>query len=246
MFVVVPVSRMVVVIVVAVAALVTGTDPVRLSPVALDGITELSALNGEESVTASGMPTAFGPVYDSVIGTRVRMVVGVAAATATVQLYIGVVPVVTPVPVVTATCTFTGVAAVQVSGVSRVPVVVVSVSVIDVGAGMASVPAVVNVPVPLAVVAGNTVVPPAVDPAKVLWPVMVTVVVVIEVTCEVPFSARELRAGSTLAVAAGICTAWVTTVTVVAVPVVGAFRVLSVAGMVSGARPAPRPDRLQV
>src|SRR5216683_1951596 len=39
MFVVVPVSRMVAVVVVVLAA-VTGTNPVRLSPVALDGITE--------------------------------------------------------------------------------------------------------------------------------------------------------------------------------------------------------------
>jgi hypothetical protein len=108
---------------------------------------------------------------------------------------------------------------------------------------MANVPVFVNVPRPLAVMDGNVVVVAA---GMVLLPVMIIVVVVIDVTCEVPLSARELRAGSTLAVAAGICTAWVTTVTVVAVPVVGAFIVLSVAGMVSGARPVPRPDRLQV
>ena len=128
------------------------------------------------------------------------------------------------------------------SGASWLPAVVVSVSVIAIGAGMANVPVFVNVPRPLAVMDGNVVV----AAGMVLLPVMVIVVVVIDVTCEVPLSARELRAGSTLAVAAGICTAWVTTVTVVAVPVVGAFIVLSVAGMVSGARPVPRPDRLQV
>jgi hypothetical protein len=103
MFVVVPVSRMVVVVVVVLAA-VTGTDPVRLSPVALDGITELRPVNGEESVTVLGAPIAFGPVDVSVIGTRVRIVVALAAATATVQLYIGAVAIVAvPVPVATAT-----------------------------------------------------------------------------------------------------------------------------------------------
>jgi hypothetical protein len=238
MSVVVPVSGMLLV-----CAPVTGTEPERLIPVDPEGKRLVRLLNGEESSTESGAPIAFGPVYDSVIGTVVRMVVAAWAATATVQLNIGAVAVVpSPVPVITATCTFTGVAAMQLSGVSWVPAVVVGVSVIDVGAGRAIVPAVVNVPVPLAVMDGNVVVPAV----MVLWPVMVIVVVVIDVTCDMPLSARELRAGSMLAVAAGICTAWVTSVTVVAVPVVGAFRVLSAALRVSGARPVPRPERLQV
>jgi hypothetical protein len=198
-------------------------------------------VNGEESVTVLGAPIAFGPVDVSLIGTRVRIVVALAAAATTVQLYIGAV-VVAAVPAVTATCTFTGLAAVQWNGASWLPAVVVGVSENDVGAGMAIMPAVAKVPRPLAVMDGNVVA----VPVMVLRPVMVTVVVVIEVTCVVPLKARELRAGSALAVAAGICVDWMTSVTVVAVPVTGAFAVLSSPLRVSGARPEPRPDRLQV